>query len=85
MNRLGSILLGLVLITASIPVSVQELHDDSRLREGADEGGLLFGVCAFLRNSAQETIVDREINTAPGPAIRSIKRRGELDPDGLAM
>jgi GH35 family endo-1,4-beta-xylanase len=52
------------LLTTSLLVSAQPLPTGPRLRELADEIGLLIGVRAFLRNDAQKTIVEREFNTS---------------------
>ncbi|MFC1539176.1 endo-1,4-beta-xylanase [Candidatus Latescibacterota bacterium] len=64
MKRVLIIVTTVFIFTASLPVFGQPLPAGPRLRELADEAGILIGVRAFLRNDAQKTIVEREFNTA---------------------
>ncbi|MFC1550961.1 endo-1,4-beta-xylanase [Candidatus Latescibacterota bacterium] len=59
----AAILLAQSLITSAQPQpDGPRLPDGSRLKELADEAGLLLGVRTFFRNDAQKTIIAREFN-----------------------
>lgn len=53
-----------LLLTTSFQATSQPLPEGPRLKELADQAGIMIGVRAYLNNDAQKTVVEREFNTS---------------------